>query len=60
MHFKYAGGSVLALFYTFERFRRAYIVTGWESEKDGEAVALPGIDERLCLIFTARGGKSTI
>lgn len=57
VHFKYAGGSVIVLFYTFERFRRAYIATGWESEKDGEAVSLPGIDEKLCLIFTARGRK---
>lgn len=27
VHFKYVGGSVIVLFYTFERFRRAYIAT---------------------------------
>lgn len=57
VHFKYAGGSVIVLFYTFERFRRAYIATGWESDRDGEPVILPGIYERLCLIFTAKGHK---
>lgn len=44
VHFKYAGGNVIVLFYTFERFWRAYIVTGWESEKDGEAVIESGED----------------
>ena len=57
VHFKYGGGSVIILFYTFEQFRRAYIVTCWESEKDGEGIFLPGINEKLCLIFTARGRK---
>lgn len=56
-NFKYAGGTVLVLFYTFRDFRRAYIVTGWKDEKDGEAITLPGVDEKLCLIFTARGRK---
>lgn len=35
---------MIVLFYTFERFWRAYIVTGWESEKDGEAVIESGED----------------
>lgn len=56
-HFKYLGGTVFVLFYTFEGFRRAYIVTCWQDEKDGEAITLPGVDQKLCLIFTARGRK---
>lgn len=56
-YFKYAGGTVVVLFYTFNDFRRAYIVTGWKDEKDGEAITLPGVDEKLCLIFTAKGKK---
>lgn len=57
VHFKFLGGTVFVLFYTFEGFRRAYIATCWESEKDGEAVNLPGVNEKLCLVFTARGRK---
>lgn len=57
VHFKFSGGTVFVLFYTFADFRRAYIVTGFQDERDGEAVTLPGITEPLCLIFTARGRK---
>lgn len=57
VHFKFGGGTVFVLFYTFTAFRRAYIATCWESDKDGEAISLPGVNERLCLIFTARGRK---
>lgn len=56
-HFKFLGGSVFVLFYTFNDFRRAYIVTCWQDEKDGEAITLPGVDQKLCLIFTARGRR---
>lgn len=56
-HFKFSGGTVFVLFYTFKDFRRAYIATGWENERDGEPIELPGISEKLCLIFTARGRK---
>ena len=57
VHFKFAGKTVFALFYTFKGFRRAYIVTCWQDKKDGEPITLPGINEKLCLIFTARGRK---
>lgn len=57
IHFKFLGGTVFCLFYTFSRFRRAYIVTCWENEKDGQAITLPSVNEKLCLIFTARGRK---
>lgn len=55
--FKFLGGTAVALFYTFAEFRRAYIVTGWESSKDGEKIFLPGINAPLCLIFKAKGRK---
>lgn len=57
VHFKFGGGTVFTLFYTFESFRRAYIATCWDSGKDGEKTALPGVNEKLCVIFTARGRK---
>lgn len=56
-NFRFASNTVFVLFYTFDGFRRAYIVTSWQNEKDGEAIILPGVNEKLCLIFSARGRK---
>ena len=55
--FKFSGGSVFCLFYTFANFRRAYIATAWLNEEDGEALHLPGIDIPLYVIFKAKGRK---
>lgn len=57
VHFTFGCGTVFVLFYTFAGFRRAYIAACWESSRDGEGIMLPGVSERLCLIFTARGRK---
>ncbi|MCR5252585.1 MAG: hypothetical protein K6C98_02595 [Treponema sp.] len=57
VHFKFGGNTVFVLFYTFAGFRRAYIATGWQSDNDGEPVTLPGVNEKLCVIYTARGKK---
>ena len=56
-HFKFQGGTVFALFYTFRNFRRAYLATCWENEQDGEAVRLPGVNQKLCILFSGRGKK---
>lgn len=55
--FKFSGGSVFCLFYTFANFRRAYIATAYLNENDGEAIRLPGIDIPLYVIFKAKGRK---
>ena len=55
--FKFFGGSVICLFYTFANFRRAYIATSWLNEDDGEASYLPGIDIPLYILFKAKGRK---
>lgn len=55
--FKFLGGTVFAVFYTFAEFRRAYLVTDWESEMDGERIFLPGIETPLCLVWKAKGRK---
>jgi len=55
--FKFLGGTVFALFYTFANFRRAYLATEWECETDGEAVSLPGIDVPLYVLYKAKGRK---
>lgn len=57
VEFKFLGETAIALFYTFAEFRRAYIVTGWESVSDGEKLFLPGINSPLCLILKAKGRK---
>lgn len=58
--FKFAQGSVVVLFYTFQKIKRAFAVTGWQDERDGKAVALPGVEEKLCLIYTAKGYRLRI
>lgn len=55
--FKFKGGSVIALFYRFANFRRAYLVTAWQNKKDGEPVHLPGIDAPLYVLLKAKGRK---
>lgn len=54
---KFLGGTVFYLLYTFRDFRRGYLVTGWKNEDDGDAVALPGVNEKLCVILEAKGRK---
>ena len=55
--FKFKAGSVIALFYTFANFRRAYLVTEWQNQNDGEAILLPGIDLPLIVLFKAKGRR---
>lgn len=55
--FTFQGGTAVVLFYFFEGMKRAYIVTGWESKKDGEKCNLPGVDEDLCILYTAFKSK---
>lgn len=57
VEFKFLGGTVFALFYTFANFRRAYLVTEWQDKNDGEAFYLPGIDVPLYVLFKAKGRK---
>lgn len=56
MHFEFVGKAVLVLFYTFESFRRAYIVAVWQPCKLSP-IALPGIGCKLFVLFEARGHK---
>ena len=53
--FKFAGGTPLVLFYTFQSIKRAFVVTAWQDEQDGELVTLPGVDGNLCLIASFKG-----
>mgnify|MGYP006056342529 FL=1 len=55
--FKFLGGTVFVLFYNFGRFKKAYVVTGWQDERDGEPISLPGVDGKLCLLFAVRGKR---
>lgn len=55
--FKFLGGTVAVLFYNFGKFKKAYVVTGWQDERDGEPINLPGVDGDLCVLFSVRGKK---
>lgn len=54
--FNFKRGSVVAMFYTFANFRRAYLITSWQ-QKDGEKTFLPGIESPVKIIFKAKGRK---
>ena len=53
--FKFTGGTPVVLFYTFQNIKRAFVVTPWRDERDGESVMLPGVDGKLCLIASFKG-----
>ena len=53
--FKFTGGTPVILFYTFQNIKRAFVVTAWQDERDGEPVTLPGVDGKLCLIASFKG-----
>lgn len=55
--FTYPGDTVFILFYTFEKFRRCFIVTGWNEGLGMDKVRLPGVDADLSLLYEARGRK---
>ena len=56
VHIKFLGGTVFILFYTFEKFRRAYVVTG-HNPGDLNSITLPGINSKLYMIYCAKGRK---
>ena len=53
--FKFTVGTPVVLFYTFQNIKRAFVVTAWQDERDGEPVTLPGVDGKLCLIASFKG-----
>lgn len=54
--FKFKKKDVFVLFYTFADFRRAYIVTGYKKKLQTN-ITLPGISEKLSLLYVAKGKK---
>lgn len=53
--FKFTDGTPVVLFYTFQNLKRAFVVTAWRDERDGEPITLPGVDGKLCLIVSFKG-----
>ena len=49
------GSCVAVLFYYFEGFERAFVVTGWDSEAGRTKIFLPGVEGSLFVLFTAVG-----
>ena len=56
VRFTYFADSVFVLFYTFPRFRRAYVVTARRAASANQ-LTLPGVEAPLSVLFTARGRK---
>jgi hypothetical protein len=55
--FTFLPGTPVVLFYCFGKMKKAFVVRGWESETDGEPILLPGVDEKLALVFSTNGNK---
>lgn len=55
--FRFLRGSVFILFYTFTRFRRAYIVRSVKNDKSPNLIFLPGVNEHVELLCKWRGKK---
>ena len=53
--FKFDGNSVAVLFYYFSGFKRAYVVTGWNSGSGELKSVLPGVEGDLFVLFSATG-----
>lgn len=53
--FEFTGGTPVVLFYTFQNIKRAFVVTAWQDERDGEPVTLPGVEGKLCIIAGFKG-----
>lgn len=56
VHFKFPPEKVTCLFYTFDSFRRAYIVFE-PKNKNQNNQTLPGVNGNLEIIFIAKGRK---
>lgn len=57
LRFKIVPNTAFVLFYTFDGFRRAYIVTNYTNSNCGEPINLPCVDQKLTLILKAKGRK---
>lgn len=53
--YTFEGGTVVVLFYYFAGFQRAFVVTGWDSERDEDKAQLPGVEGDLLILYTAIG-----
>jgi len=55
--FTFLPGTPVVLFYCFGKMKKAFVVRAWENETDGEPIMLPGVDEKLCLLYSTKGNK---
>lgn len=55
LRFNFDGNCVAVLFYYFEGFERAYVVTGWNSDSGENRSVLPGVEGDLFVLFCAVG-----
>ena len=52
---KFNGNCVAVLFYYFSGFKRAYVVTGWNSGSGELKSVLPGVEGDMNVLFSATG-----
>lgn len=55
--FNFLPETPVVLFYCFGEMKRAFVVREWKDESDGEPIILPGVDERLSLLYSTKGNK---
>lgn len=55
LRFNFEGNCIAVLFYYFEGFERAYVVTGWDSNSGESRSVLPGVEGDLFVLFCAVG-----
>ena len=55
LRFNFDGNSVAVLFYYFAGFKRAYVVTGWDTDSGERRSVLPGVEGDLFVLYTAIG-----
>ena len=55
LRFTFDGNCVAVLFYYFAGFKRAYVVTGWDTDSGESRSVLPGVEGDLFVLFCAVG-----
>jgi len=55
--FNFLPETPVVLFYCFGKMKKAFVVSGWNDSADGNPIMLPGVDEKLKLLYATVGNK---
>lgn len=53
--FRFMAGTPVVLFYCFGKMKKAFVVKAWGNNSEEEPIVLPGVDEKLTLIYMTKG-----